>query len=210
MAVKASSESRSSRHQRTIQFAAQHLPTQARRHRLEWLILAGLAILLSAQLWSSVRLLSVTWDEIDHLHAGYRYLKCGAFGWNPEHPPLAKMVDALPLLFEKIQDPVIGGCGFRDDRGEAFRIGHEFLFANGETVLFSARAVASLFAVALLCVVWFAARKMFGLATAIIAGVLLIFEPTVLAHGALVTTDVPAALGFAASLFAFGRSLPIW
>jgi len=118
-------------------------------------------------------------------------------------PPLAKMVDALPLLFEKIQDPVIGGCGFRDDRGEDFRIGHEFLFANGEAVLFSARAVASLFAVALLCVVWFAARKMFGLGTAIVAGVLLIFEPTVLAHGALVTTDVPAALGFAASVFAF-------
>ena len=166
-------------------------------------MLAALALVLLAQLWSSVRLLSVTWDEVDHLHAGYRYLECGDFGWNPEHPPLAKMVDALPLLVETVRDPVIGGCGFRDDRGQDFRIGHDFLFANRESVLFSARIVASLFALALLCVVWFAALKMFGLPTAIVAGVLLAFEPTVLAHGALVTTDVPAALGFAASVFAF-------
>jgi 4-amino-4-deoxy-L-arabinose transferase-like glycosyltransferase len=178
-------------------------PSAARRGYHAWLVLAGLAVLLLAQLWTSVRLQSVTRDEMDHLHAGYRYLQCGDFGWNPEHPPLAKMVDALPLLLQPIQDPVVGACGSRNDRGVDLRTGHDFLFANPESVLFSARVAASLFAVALLCVVWLAATKMFGLPTAIVAGVLLAFEPTILGHGALVTTDVPAALGFSASVFAF-------
>ncbi len=48
----------------------------------EWLILAGLVLILSIQLAVSVRRWSAISDEIDHLHAGYRYLSCGDFGWN--------------------------------------------------------------------------------------------------------------------------------
>ena len=49
---------------------------------------------------------------------------------------------------------------------------------------------------------WFFARKMFGLPVAIIAGVLVAFEPNLLAHGALVTTDVAAALGMVLVIYA--------
>jgi hypothetical protein len=41
---------------------------------------------------------SPTWDEPAHLFAGYSYLKWGDFRANPEHPPLAKLLAALPLL----------------------------------------------------------------------------------------------------------------
>ncbi len=61
----------------------------------------------------------------------------------------------------------------------------------------------SVFAVGLCLLVWMAALRMFGFSTAIVAGLLLIFEPNVLAYGALVLTDVPvtcmllfAVLGF--------------
>jgi len=42
----------------------------------QWIILAALVVVMLAQMWTSVYQLSVTSDEADHLHAGYRYLQC--------------------------------------------------------------------------------------------------------------------------------------
>src|SRR5436190_23351968 len=42
--------------------------------------------------------LSATSDEPIHLAAGYSYLQTRDFRMNPEHPPLAKLFAALPLL----------------------------------------------------------------------------------------------------------------
>ena len=53
--------------------------------------------------------------------------------------------------------------------------------------------------------VWFFTRKMFGVPPAIIAGVLIVFDPNVLAHGALVTTDIAASLGFLLTAYAAYR-----
>jgi hypothetical protein len=173
------------------------------KRRYEWLILVGLSIILLVQLWTSVRHLWVTYDEVDHLHAGYRYWQCGDFGWNPEHPPLAKMVAALPLRFMTIQDPILGACGMANSKHLDFEIGSEFVQANAEKIVFAARVAMSAFALALLALVWFAARTIFGLTEAVIAGTLLVFEPNFLGNGALVTTDVPATVGIFATVFAF-------
>lgn len=179
-------------------------PTPLSRKRpYEWLILAGLSVVLLLQLWTSIRRLSPTYDESNHLHAGYRYWQCGDFGWNPEHPPLAKMVATLPLGFMTIQDPILGACGMLNSKYLDFQNGSEFVHANSETMLFAARVAMSAFALALLILVWFAAQAMFGLGVAVIAGTLLAFEPNFLANGALVTTDVPATVGIFATVFAF-------
>src|SRR6267154_5050889 len=42
---------------------------------------------------------SLTNDEKYHIPAGYYHLAFGEFQPNPEHPPLAKMLAAVPLLF---------------------------------------------------------------------------------------------------------------
>jgi predicted membrane-bound dolichyl-phosphate-mannose-protein mannosyltransferase len=44
-------------------------------------------------------------DEPVHLLSGYSYLKWGDFRANPEHPPLAKVLAALPLLAFDVRDP---------------------------------------------------------------------------------------------------------
>ena len=167
--------------------------------------LAALAVLMLAQLWSSVVQLSITSDEIDHVHAAYRYVQCNDFGWNPEHPPLVKIVAGLPLLALQIHDPIPHACGLPDGKSEDFIAGHAFVFANTETLLTTARFAVSLFAVLLLVTVWFFARELFGLPAAIIAGVLIAFDPNVLAHGALVTTDIAASLGFLLTAYAAYR-----
>lgn len=159
-------------------------------------------MLMLAQMWMSDLRLSVTSDEIDHLQAGYRYVTCHDFGWNPEHPPLVKMVAAVPLLFMHINDPIGGACGLPDNRGIDFRAGHDFVFANPESMLTAARFATSMFALALLIVCWLFAKKLFGRTVALLSAVLIAFEPTILGHGSLVTTDVPSALGFVLAVYA--------
>ena len=166
------------------------------------LVLCGLALVLGVQLVAAVRQWSITSDEINHLHAGYRCLTCGDFGWNPEHPPLLKLVAALPLLAMQVNDPAPGACGMANSKAIDFHVGHDFTFANPERMLMAGRAAASLFVFALLALVWFGARKMFGVEAALIAASLLVFDPSMLAHGALVTTDMAATFGFLAAVLA--------
>jgi hypothetical protein len=173
-----------------------------RRTRWPHLLLAVLAVIMLAQMWASVRRLSVTSDEADHLHSGYRYLQCRDFGWNPEHPPLVKILAALPLTAMDIIDPIASPCGMPSNKLTDFQVGHDFVFANPESVLMAGRMAASALAICLLLTVWFFAGRMFGTVVAIISGVLIAFEPNLLAHGSLVMTDVPAALGFVLAVYA--------
>jgi hypothetical protein len=153
------------------------------------------------QLFFAGRQLSQTADEATHLYSGYRYLKRGDLTVSPEHPPLAKVVAAAPLLamnFAVDCTPIQG-----DDVQQAAAGLKWFYSQNWPAALTRARMAVSVFSVALCLLVWIAARRMFGLATAIVAGLLLIFEPNVLAYGSLVMTDVPvtcmmlfAVLGF--------------
>ena len=168
---------------------------------LEWLIPAALCAVLLGQLLFSDRQLSQTADEATHLYSGYRALKCGDFTVSPEHPPLAKTIAAatlLPMNFAVDCAPFMGG-----ELQQAFVCLNWLYSQNWPAALARARVAVSIFAVGLCLLIWITARRMFGLTTAIVATLLLIFEPNVLAYGALVLTDVPvtcmllfAVLGF--------------
>ena len=71
--------------------------------------------LFSFQLWYHAARTSATLDEGAHILAGHRHLQCGDFGINPEHPPLLKMIAALPLAFQTLNEPE-WECGSRVDR----------------------------------------------------------------------------------------------
>jgi hypothetical protein len=51
-----------------------------------------LLVVLSLQLFFSVRRESQTWDEAIHIFAGYQSWTDADFGLNPEHPPLLKLI----------------------------------------------------------------------------------------------------------------------
>ena len=191
-------------HSQVMNLAREHKP-DVRSHAPYWpqISLAFLVLIMLAEMWVSARQLSVTSDEAHHFHSGYRYLQCGDFGWNLEHPPLANMVAALPLLAMDIVDPIPSPCGMPNSKLIDFQAGHDFVFANSESVLMAGRMAASVFAIGLLLAMWFFARRMFGAAVAVVSSVLLAFEPNILGHGGLVMTDVPAALGFVLAVYAF-------
>ena len=171
---------------------------------------AGLCLLLllfGLQLVSTVRQESLTWDEGDHIFAGYMSWKTHDFGLNPEHPPLMKMLGTLPLLRLPLKIPELQHRFFKD---EAYFDGRDLLFGNGpaysaESLTLRMRIAAGIVAILMGLLVFLAAREMFGVGAAFLALLLLTFEPTVLAHGAFVTTDTGVSCFFFATVYAFYR-----
>jgi len=162
-----------------------------------------LLIVLSAQLFFSVRRESQTWDEANHIFAGYRSWTHADFGLNPEHPPLVKLLATAPLLWSQPKSPVLEDRFFKED---AFLRGKEFLYQNDpEKILSRTRTAAATLTILTALIVFFGTREMFGTGAAFIALTLLTFDPNLLAHGALITTDVGLACFMFLSVYMFYR-----
>ncbi|HTV05963.1 MAG TPA: glycosyltransferase family 39 protein [Acidobacteriaceae bacterium] len=162
-----------------------------------------LLLVLFLQLAFSVRQDSISWDEGDHLFTGYMMWRHDDFGLNPEHPPLVKLVAALPLLSMQLRVPELQ---HRQFKLEAFLDGRNFTAWNySKGILFRARMAVSVFTLLLALLIFFAAREMFGAAAGFIALTLFVFDPNFLAHGALVTTDVGVSCFIFGSIYGFYR-----
>jgi len=155
-------------------------------------VAAGLALYATLCL-ASMRLKSPTFDEVAYLPAGYMQLTRGDYRLMAEHPPLVKSVAALPLLAMDVQVPA-------SDRAWArrryFEFGRRFLFLwnDADRMIFRGRAVVVLMASALALTVFAWARRRWGAPVGGVAFFLCVLSPDVLAHGQLVTTDVPITL----------------
>src|SRR6185436_10278310 len=83
--------------------------------------------------------LSATTDEPVHLAAGYSYWQTRDFRMNPEHPPLAKLIAAFPLLFIHPKLDTTGGAWKNADE---YPFGFNFLYKNdADRLLFWSRAM---------------------------------------------------------------------
>ena len=69
------------------------------------LVSGGLLILMTALMATPIREESATMDEGVFLAAGYNYWHGLGFNFDPEAPPLAKMISATPLLFLDVKLP---------------------------------------------------------------------------------------------------------
>jgi len=162
-----------------------------------------LLVVLSLQLFFSVRRESQTWDEANHIFTGYRSWTHGDFGLNPEHPPLVKSFVTVPLLWWRPKSPDLEERFFKED---AFLRGKEFLYQNDpDKILAQTRTAAAILTLLTALVVFFGTREMFGSAPAFIALTLVTFDPNLLAHGALITTDVALACFMLLSVYMFYR-----
>ena len=155
---------------------------------------------------------SLTFDEGNHSFAGYMMWHTGDYGLNPEHPPLAKLVATLPLLGRSLWVPPLQG---REFKIESYLDGGEWLARNDgdrNQIVFQMRLAASIFALALSLVVFFATRECFGDWAGLAALALVVFDPNILAHSGLVTTDIGITLFFLASTWCFYRYVkqPTW
>lgn len=159
-----------------------------------------MAVLLAvfvAQCVLSMRLKSPTFDEVGHLPAGYTYLVKNDYRLYPVNPPLIKQWAALPLLFLDIEAP-FGHTAWQN--AQALHFGKQLLyFSNNpaDLILFLGRSMIVLLGVILGYFVYRWARELFGAVAGLFALLLFVFEPNILAHARLATTD----LGFATFAF---------
>lgn len=180
--------------------------TESSRDWPKGLIPAGvicLLVILSLQLLLSIQRESQTWDEANHIYAGYRSWTDADFGLNPEHPPMVKLLATAPLLSSPLKVPKLEDRSFKE---EAFLGGKDFLYQNdADQILLRTRIAAATFTLLLALIVFLGTKEMFGTGAAFVSLTLLVFDPNLLAHGALVTTDAALSCFMFASVYAFYR-----
>jgi len=170
------------------------------------LTIAGVGALLAVlalQLVLYARYESQTWDEGDHIYAGYMSWAHGDFGLNPEHPPLVKMLATAPLQTMALHVPVPQGRFFKYD---AFLGGKDFLYRNdADAILLRSRLAAATLTLLVALIAFLAGREMFGTGAGFIGLGFLAFDPNLLAHGPVVTTDTGLTCFMLAAVYAFYR-----
>lgn len=153
-----------------------------------------LFLALLAHWWMAVSVsprLGVTADEAVHLVGGYSYWHANDYRLHPENGNLAQRLAALPLLgldlnFLPPDDPDW-------KQSLAHRAGDKFLFQLGNPVDRMLQFGRMAIALAGTFVVWLTWRWSFGLfgrEAGWLALGLAVFSPTLLAHGALATSDM--------------------
>lgn len=142
---------------------------------------------------TSVRDDGLTIDETAHIVSGYAALRYGSFDINLEHPPLIKIVAALPLIFTDTSY-----TRSLQPAPNQWDEGNRFLFSQTrqvDTILWRSRLSVITFNALLLCSLAYLSWRVFE--EKIIAGVLILLlclDPNLIAHGHYVTTDAPIAL----------------
>lgn len=172
------------------------------------LIVAGLLLLMEALALTSLVGDSVTFDETSHLTAGLSYLKTGDFRLAPDHPPLPKIWCAWPLLLMDLQWPADDDPAWRD--AQVFTFGRRFLFEmnnDGQRLVVVGRCMMVVLLLATGLTTYLLGRLTFGPGAGLLALALATLSPTLLAHGRLVTTDLPITLTTALSMLTFSRLL---
>ncbi len=158
---------------------------------------------MAAQMIAALPHASAVVDEPAHLTAGYLAVTRGDLAVNREHPPLAKAIAALPLI--PLTPPLPPEPDSpRTSEDFEFEYARRFLYGAADPHRMLARArlpiVGLSMCLALAAGLWAApltgSRLAGGAACLWVA-----FEPNLLAHGRLVTTDLAASL-FALLLFA--------
>ncbi len=144
-------------------------------------------------------------DELAHIPAGYGYLKYFDYRLNPEHPPIVKMLAALPLVFMDLKFPT-ESTSWQDDVNGQWTTGAKFLYESGnnaDQIIGWARVGPIFLTLLLIFLTYLWAKEMMGPKWAYLPTLMLAFSPTILAQGHYVTTDIGAALGFLGATYFF-------
>ena len=173
----------------------------------QWVWLGALSLLavMLLLLLGSARGDSLTFDEPPHITAGYAYLRFGDARLNYEHPPLLKMLAAIPLLPLSPRFPLTSPA-WQDANNGQWETARTFLYESGndpDRITTWARVGPIVLTVCLGLILFLWTKQWAGPGSALLTLFLYVFSPTILAHGRLVTTDVAAAFGVTLTIFAY-------
>ena len=182
----------------------QKLPGFSKGHLLCFALLG----VMGFNLLSSAASRSLTNDEFVHIPSGHRYLVERDFTLNPEHPPLAKLWAALPLsrvdveLFQPAERANHDFVGFTVLYSWRF---WELNINRWWQIVFWTRVPMVMLTLALGFLIFLYGKTFFGMRAALFSVGLFSLEPTMLAHGWIVHTDIPAAFAYLLFFLMLGR-----
>ncbi|MFF3768135.1 phospholipid carrier-dependent glycosyltransferase [Streptomyces sp. NPDC001922] len=167
------------------------LPDLLRRHRRRLFVVAVVALLtqMAVAMVSTAVEQTPTIDEPVYAGTAAVYLHQHSLRYNPEHPPLGKLIIASGLAFGEARL----ASGFTGNQTE---LGRHLLYESGndpQHLLLQARMPVIVTTLLFGLVVLAFARDLAGPVGGLCALALYAFSPDVIAHGSLATLDVPAA-----------------
>ena len=151
--------------------------------------------------------MSPTYDEQNHLTRGIAILKTGDFRLSLHHPPLPNILNALPVMIDreywwndKTADFSQRVDSFNPESEEFLNIwtaAREVLYERQAPVLGikaikASRVMTLLFALLAGIIIFLWAKELFGPLGSIISAVIFLFDPNVIAHATVTTTDMAA------------------
>jgi 4-amino-4-deoxy-L-arabinose transferase-like glycosyltransferase len=164
-------------------------------------VAAGVIVLVAlAAIVHTWTIFSQTVDEPAHVAAGAEWWS-GSYALDPQHPPLARMFVAI--------GPLLRGARYAPAPHWVLA-GNAMLYGAGNylATLASARAGTLVFFLLGCWVVFAWTRRLFGDVAGLAALAFFAWQPTVLGHAGLATTDMAAASTVAAALYAAAFAHP--
>lgn len=169
------------------------------------LLIALLLLAFTLMLGSALRI-SPTVDEQSHLFRGAAYLKANATHFLLGHPIGNSTLAALPLLTEPdLQLPTEIPAW---EIGNWSVAGDHFLWRsrnNPQRTIFLGRLPMIFCTLILGCFIFRWGRQLGNVATGLVAATLILFDPNILAHGRLVSSDVTLTLFWAVAIYGYWR-----
>ncbi len=160
-------------------------------------VIVALAVIALVRVASTHRVYSATLDEPIHLGCGYEWFD-GTYTTDMTHPPLARVICALPLRLAHF--PELRGTNMVDRGNQLLYFGNRYT----RTLARGRMGNLLLFALAITVVaLWTSFR--FGREVAVAAVALFTNHPLVLGHAGLITTDMALTATLPLALFALDR-----
>jgi 4-amino-4-deoxy-L-arabinose transferase-like glycosyltransferase len=182
-----------------VDFAVLRQGRRFLQERWPQLIVLALLAVMAANLLTVIKRKSITADEIVHIPAGYYHLVAANYTLNNEHPPLVKIWAALPLLFLQPNELPLAEPGNENSFARTHAVDADFWTANAlefETISFWTRLPMIMLTLVLGWLIFIFTKELSNPRAGVLAVALYSLEPTVLAHGRIVHTDLPAALAY--------------
>ncbi len=183
--------------------------TKTKRGKLVWLAFALLVIMHVTLATVTARSMSVTVDEAGHIASGITHHQQGNFASYRVNPPPARWLATLPVVLF-LDPPRLAPIADEPGRRPEGTYGAELATELGprySTFVFVARLFNVVLSAIGLWLVFVLGRRAFGVSGALLAATVYAFDPNLLAHAAVLSSDVPASVALLAATWALIRYL---
>lgn len=182
------------------------------RQRITWIICSAIFLWMFLVVTSAQLRMAPTFDEQNHVTRGISVLRTGDYRLCYHQPPLANIMEGVPLIWQHTGFTT-NLSAWKDARKRPeniWPVSTTTIWSNmrqGLQLIHWARLPILLFTLIMAGVVFLWSRELFGLWGGLLSLLLLAFDPNILAHSGLATTDIAAAATIALALYLLRRHL---